>query len=140
MQIVPLKQEHLDKVRMQGGQEYASQLLTPEAKAALEGGMSFSVIDGDEVLGCGGVVEYWDGRAAVWALLSGNCGRRFTAIHRAVATFFDLKRYRRLEATTATEFEAGHRWLKMLGFKMETERMRGYLPNGADASMYVRGI
>lgn len=139
MQIVPLKKEHLDRIKVQGAQEYVSDWITPSVKADLENGMSFAAIDGDEVLGCAGVMEYWEGRAVAWAILSGNCGHRFAAIHRAVSTFLKLKDYRRLEATADCGFGPGHRWLKMLGFQLETAVMRGYLPTGGDASMYVRG-
>lgn len=140
MRIVPLKQEHLERIDAQGAQEYVSSWITPEIKAELAGSMSFAAVDGDEVLGVGGVLEYWDGRAAAWAILSGNCGRQFVKIHRAVLAFLTLKKYRRLEATADVGFGPGHRWLEMLGFTLETPRMRGYMPNGADAAMYVRGI
>ena len=140
MQIVPLKKEHLDKINAQGAQDYVSTWITSDMKKELAAGNSFSVIDGGEVLGCGGIVEFWKERACVWAILSGNCGSRFVVIHRAVAGFLSLQDYRRLEATADVNFGAGQRWLEMLGFRLETPVMKHYLPNGADAAMYVRGV
>lgn len=138
MNIVPLKAEHLERIQAQGAQEYVSSWITPQIKAELAGSNSFAAVDGDEVLGCAGVIEYWPGRAAAWAILSGNCGRNFVRIHRAVLAFFQLQTFRRLEATADVGFGPGHRWLEMLGFKLETDRMAGYMPDGSDAAMYVR--
>lgn len=140
MHIVPLKEEHITQIEMQNGQHYISAFISPEMRAQLQAGMSFTALDGDTILGCAGVIEMWEGRAQAWAILSGKCGRNFVGIHRAVASFLSLKQYRRLEATADINFEPGHKWLKMLGFAAETERMKFYLPNGADATMYVRGI
>lgn len=136
--IVPMKKFHLDRLHAQGAQEYVSAWITDDVKRELEHGMSFAAVDGDRVLGCAGVVEYWNGRAAAWAILGSNLGRQFVAVHRAVKTFLDLSDYKRLEATTDIGFCNGHRWLEMLGFAQETERMPAYLPNGGDAAMYVR--
>jgi hypothetical protein len=124
---------------LQGAQDYVSSWVTPAIKAELAQGMSFSAIDGDEVLACAGVLEFWPGRATAWAILSGRCGSRFRPIHRAVSRFLDLQSGR-IEATADIGFGPGHRWLQMLGFKVETECMKAYMPNGADAAMYVRGV
>lgn len=141
MKIVPLKQEHLDRIEIQGAHAYVSGWLTEAIKKEMEKGMSFAAIDGDNVLGCAGIIDYWPGRSAAWAILSGTCGRNFVAIHRAVQSFLSLKTYGRLEATADVDFGAAHRWLEMLGFKLETEKMPGYLPNGGGAAaMYVMGV
>lgn len=138
MQIVPLTRAHLDQIEAQGNQEYVSSWMTPAIKEQLEQSLAFAAVEGDQVLGCGGMVEYWEGRAAAWAILSGKCGKQFMAIHRAVKKFFELHQPNRLEAVTDATFGPGHRWLQMLGFTLETEQMPGYLPNGNAAAMYVR--
>lgn len=140
IRIVPFKREHLEKIKAAGTADFISSWINPGVVGELERNMSLTAIDGDEVLCVAGVVEYWEGRAAAWAMLADNIGRRFIPVHRAVNNFLDMCDYKRLEATTAVGFCNGHRWLEMLGFKLETERMAAYLPNGDDAAMYVRGI
>jgi hypothetical protein len=44
----------------------------------------------------------------------------------------------RLELTVRFDFDEGHRWAKMLGFKVETPVMPFYGPEGEPHSMYVR--
>lgn len=140
MRIVPLKKWHLDNLDMQESQLYIAKWLTPEMKACLENSLSFAGMDGERVLGCAGIIEMWEGRGAVWSMLSGSIGRQFVAVHRAVSGFLDASHYRRLEATVDVGFEEGVRWIEMLGFRLETPCMKGYLPNGGDAAMYVRGV
>lgn len=140
MRIIPLTKEHLDRIQAQDAQEYVSAWITDQIKAELTQGMSFAAVEGDEVLCCAGILEYWEGRAAAWAVIAGNLGRRFIPIHRAAESFLKDSSYRRLEATADIGFCNGHRWLEMLGFKLETPVMKNYLPTGGDAAMYVRGI
>lgn len=139
MQIVPLNKGHLDSIRIQDRHVYISGWMDDATKSELVRGSSFAAIDGEKVLGCAGVLEYWEGRAAAWAFLSGDCGRHFVGIHRAVLSFLDLNKYRRLEATADVGFNAANKWLQMLGFTLETPEMKNYMPNGAAAAMYVRG-
>ena len=140
MNIVPLTKEHLDKINAQGAQDYVSSWITTEMKEELARSNAFAAVENGEVLGCGGVIEFWKDRASVWAILSGNCGPHFVKMHRAVSKFLTLADYRRLEATADVNFGPGQRWLEMLGFRLETPVMKHYLPNGADAAMYVRGV
>lgn len=141
IRILPLQKAHLDHVRADFMAGFSATYLTEAIKDQLEQSMSFAAIDGEEVICCAGVVEYWPGRAAAWAMISDKIHpRRFLTVHRAIKQFLDESGYGRIEAATALEFCNGHKWLEMLGFKKETEVMKGYLPDGRDASMYVRGI
>lgn len=140
MRIVPLEQWHLEKIDAQQEHKYVQAWITPAVKEELAAGMSFAAVDGDKIFGCAGVLEYWPGRMGAWAYLSGDCGRHFVRIHRAVQSFLEMSDYARIEAAAAIGFGPGHRWLELLGFTVETPVMRGYLPNGADATMYVRGV
>ena len=141
MIIVPYMAEHLHALRLQSAQQPCISWMAEghaELLERLENVTAFSGLDGEEVLGCAGVLKLWEGRYAAWAFLSGNCGRRFVAIHRAVKTFFAMNDFRRVEAEVATDFTEGHRWIRMLGFELENPRMRKYFPDGSDASLYVR--
>lgn len=47
--------------------------------------------------------------------------------------------FRRIEMYVESEFAAGHRFARLLGFECETPQgMRGYMPNGDKAHQYAR--
>lgn len=56
-------------------------------------------------------MEY-EGRTFVWAVLSDVGPHRFIRIHRAAQA-----RLRAAEAFVACDFEAGIRWMRLLGFE-----------------------
>lgn len=141
MKIVPFCAEHLRKLQVQDAQlRSVSWMPADQAETIqnLPAVKAFTALDGEEVLACAGVLELWEGRATAWAFLSKNVGRRFATIHRAVKRYLDMTDYRRIEAEVEFEFKEGHRWMALLGFKRETERMVAYFPDGSDASMYVK--
>lgn len=141
MKIVPFRAEHLRQLQVQDAQLRsiswmpADQAETIQNLPAIQ---AFTAIDGDEVLACAGVLELWAGRATAWAFLSKNIGHRFSSVHRAVKRYLDVADYRRIEAEVEHGFEEGHRWMALLGFKVETARMVSYFPDGSDAAMYVK--
>ena len=94
-------------------------------------------LDG-KILGIVGAMKLWEDRAEVFALLDQNCRDKFIVIHRVVKRLLDLSPFKRLEAAVDVHFEEGHRWIEMLGFKLESEKMHAYFPNGKDASLYAR--
>lgn len=87
---------------------------------------------------CGGAVELWAGRFVVWAYVSIDAGAYFLGVHRAVKEFLDALPARRMETAVACDFPQGHRWVRMLGFRMEAERMEAYSPSGEDHALYAR--
>jgi RimJ/RimL family protein N-acetyltransferase len=139
MNIVPYKAEHLLAIKPQKGQEnFFSSMITEEYARALEAQYAFTaLVDGEPVF-VGGLYEMWENRALVWSFISRDAGKHFTAIHRAVKNFLDMQPYRRLEAECDCGFEPGHRWLRMLGFKCEAERMKKFRVDGGDSALYAR--
>lgn len=110
----------------------------PEA-LAMPYGLSWTALDGDEPICCAGVVEVWEGRAYAWALLSEYAGPHLLTLTRVIRSRLASLRYRRVEMAVDAGFDAGCRWAKMLGFRLETPApMRGYLPNGRSAWLYAR--
>lgn len=138
MKVVPYKAEHMKALRLQQAQLCNLNWMPVDQAVQLERVVAFTALDGDEVLACAGVLELWEGRGAVWAFLSENIGHRMVAVHRAVRRYFDVLDFRRLEAEVAIDFEQGHRWMRLLGFELESPRMRSYFPDGSDAALYVR--
>ena len=138
MIIVPFKPEHLEFLILQPSQVHFSTLFDSEYGPALaEAGPCFTAIDNDEVIACSGVVKQWDNRATAWALISANAGKNFVRIHKAVKRFLETTDFKRVEAYVDANFEAGHRWITMLGFEREGY-MRAFSPLGDDAVLYAR--
>lgn len=134
MSVAPFRAEHLV------GWEPA-RFVTPDDAARMAAvRYGVTVKDGDKILMCAGAYEAWAGRFMMWSILDYEAAKgHWLAIHKAA---HDLVRQvcevaRRLEANVACDHEAGHRWVRHLGFKLECERMAKFMPNGGDAALYV---
>ena len=138
-ETIPFKVEHLDSIEEQDAEMMFGKSIPRDSAVLLEDMLSRTItIDGKPVL-CGGVIEYWPGRGEIWALIDKNTKKDFVAIHRATMAFLDECPHNRLEAVVVADFDAGKRWIGMLGFRLETpEPMKAYCPNGADAYLYAR--
>ena len=138
-ETIPFRAEHLDLINEQDAEIMFGEFATQGRAEALERiGSRTIMVHGRPVL-CGGIVEYWNGRCEIWAVLDRDCRKEFVAIHRATKEFLDTCTHRRIEAVVIADFAEGRRWVEMLGFKLETPAaMRGYCPNGADAYLYAR--
>jgi hypothetical protein len=137
MKIEIFLKEHIEKMAIQERQKGLEYLETDEHFKWLEGNHSYSVIDGEEVLLCAGVVEMSEGRGVAWAYLSSDIGTRMTYVTRAVKRFLKLSPLRRIEMHVDCGFDAAHRWARMLGFEMECERMRSFTPDNRDCALYA---
>lgn len=139
MKIEPFKPEHLLAMSLLDSQPFIKAGLSdPSYATALAEHGAYTAVEGERVLGCGGLVQVWPGRFQAWAVLDKNIGpHQMTKIHRAVSRFLALQTGR-VEAVVATGFAPGHRWVRLLGFTRETEVMRGWLPGGGDAIQYAR--
>ena len=138
MIVVPFKAEHLLALQIQDGQAHDSVFITPGYAKQLEGQYAFTALIEDQPICVAGVAPLWENRALAWSFIDHRAGPHFIEVHRAVKKILDALPYRRIEADAACEFPAAHRWLKMLGFKLEAERMRAYRPDGGDSSLYAR--
>lgn len=139
IQVVRFKAEHLSQLMEQEATQYLRAYLTPAHIAALEQSPhSMTGLADGRVVICGGVVEYWPNRGEAWAIIDQNCKEHFTAIHNAVKRFFEVCPLRRIEAAVDIGFEAGHRWMRLLGFELEAPVLRAYRPEGGDCSLYAR--
>lgn len=128
--------EHLNALVLQPAQAAWRDDLTAEQLRSLVAGGGWAALDGEKVLGCGGLVELAPGRAEAWALLAEDSGRALKAITQATRRFLEAAPYRRIEAVTACEFPPGRRWATMLGFRFEGVA-EAYLDDGSDAERWV---
>lgn len=139
MHAIPFDPTHLRGLTLQSSQSsIAGQLVDPAYGEFLRtGGDAISVVDEHETLLCGGVIEMWDGRSIVWALISAHVtARRFLGLFRVMRDFLASQTVERLEACVDTDFEQGHRMMRMLGFTREGT-MRAY-QDGRDCDLYAR--
>lgn len=141
MNIVAFRADHLKQLQLQDAQQYFNaEFGNPDYGMQLQASRyAFTGMAGDQVIGCAGVHELWTGRAVAWALLSKDAGPHFAAIHKAASGFFKGCPFRRVEAMVEDGFDAGHRWVRLLGFKNETpDGMPGYSPTGTKFYLYSR--
>ena len=141
MIVTAFRPEHVRTLELQQAQRYFAGTLSGEdyGRMLASAGQSFTALDGDRVIACSGCMEIWDNRAMAWALVSKDAGRHMLGVHKAVAGFLAGAKWRRIEASVDVGFEAGMRWMTMLGFKQETpEPMRAYRPDGGDSYLFAR--
>lgn len=137
---MPFELAHLDNIKLQPHQRDALTRLDDAGRAYLAvADQAFTMLDGDEVIGCAGIAEMWQGRAHAWALLSDNIGHRFVRAHRAVIRFLRVSGYRRIEMVVDSDHPAALRWAEMLGFRCETpDGMPGYYTDGRLYKLFAR--
>lgn len=95
------------------------------------------LIDNKPVL-TGGLIIHNKNRGEAWAFIDQNSRKYFISIHNIVRKFLGGTRLRRIEAVVHHNYLPGHRWVKSLGFTLEAERMREYMFDGGDASLYAK--
>lgn len=133
--VVPYDAEHLFKIDVQEAQrEQVIGYMTPETAALLEG---YSMMDGDDCLGCAGIVDAGHGRGIAWMILGKHSGPHFIPIVRAIERMLDVSGYRRIEMACAVNFPESHRLALLLGF-MPEGRMAQYFSQSRDAILYAR--
>ena len=138
MIVVPFHHDHLKTLNLQIAQREALSILSDAIIGDLERGQSFTALVEDIPMICCGVYSDGMGRGVLWALVSQDIGRHLVKVTKLCSQFFDNSGYRRLETMVDCNFKAGHRWVRLLGFEMEAERMRSYYPNGKDCSLYAK--
>ena len=102
-------------------------------------GESFSIVDGDCVLGCLGTTDFWPGRKYIWAFLSGDIGPHMLQVTRAIRKWIQKDDTVRLETAVQCDFPQAIRWAEMIGFKREGI-MRKYLPAPESTDCYLYSI
>ena len=140
MIVVPFEVEHVRRIDLQPAQEGVQALMDPAAWKEAERleRLSYTILDGERVMLCGGAAPIWKGRLSVWALLSKDwTPATFRFAHGVTKRFISLLEFNRLEAHIRTDFENGHRWARALGMRLEYSPMLRFFPDGSSAAMYV---
>ena len=136
MTIIPFVPDHLRRLQLQPSQAWCAPMLDAEMIAQHAELPAWTMLDGDEPVAVAGTIEIWPERAIVWAYLSSHAGRHMVALTRAAQRYLAVAPQRRVEAYVETGFEAGHRWIQVLGFEREGVLRAFY--QGRDMTLYSR--
>lgn len=139
MDIDLFKASHAHALNLQPAQAAERQFFTAAHLAKLERLHSFTAsVEGKPVM-CFGWLELFPHRAVIWALLDKDAGAHMTALTRIGKRLVKTLPHRRIEAEVAAEFDAGRRWMDLIGLTCETpEPLRGYNAHGSDAYIYSK--
>lgn len=137
MIVIPFKKEHLKTINVQDAQKGLEHIEDDAALTAVEREFSFTVIDGDKVVACGGVACVARGRGVAWSYLSNNLKKEMVFITRTVKEYMRRVPFHRIEAHVDCNYEQAHRWARLLGFKLECERMEAFTPDKRDCALYA---
>lgn len=138
MIVVPYVADHLWELDQLEGGAFIGKCVTPADAKALEGPHAFTGLHDGKVIAVAGLADVWPGRALLWSYMGGHAGPHMVAIHKVALRMIAAYEGARIEADVDVDFKPGHRWIKMLGFELETARMRKYRPDGGDMAKYVR--
>jgi hypothetical protein len=136
-QIVPFRAWHSTWLEERGESQGGHIKLARATREALEKCNSWTAFVDDEVVACGGTVEMWPGRHTAWMQLNKTSAPYMLFITKAAMAALQ-KVEGRIEMSVQSDFDAGHRWARMLGFGIETMYMLRYGPNGEMHTGYTR--
>lgn len=136
--LIPFKKEHILPLSTEKINSYLPEWYTSGQAELMEEAYSFTAIDGDEVMICGGINQLWNNRGHLWCIFSEKSKKNFVSAFRTIEKFLDEQPFQRVEMSVPYGFSQGHRRAIMLGFEVECERARKYLPNGEDCTLYAK--
>lgn len=136
--LVPFKKEHLEPLAKQSINSYLPEWVRDGHADKVEKTLAFTGFVNGEVMVCGGIAHLWAGRGELWSIFSETSKINFLPTFRGIQKFLDNVPYARIETAIPCDFAIGHRRARLLGFELECERARHYLPNGNDCSLYAR--
>lgn len=134
--IIPFEPEHLATMIGHHAVESDKKALEAlgQAHVYLQLGPCYSIIVGDEIIWCGGLVVLWPGVAEAWAVPSWAVADYPLTVHRAVkqtlARLIQTLNLRRIQCSVVREYLQSRNWVKRLGFCFEG-KMKNYGPDGA---------
>lgn len=99
--------------------------------------LSFSAWLDARCVAVGGVFTQWGRHGCAWMMASTAIGPHMLQLTRFGRELYRFSPYQRISVTVDCDFSNGHRWAKLLGFVLESERMVAYSPTGRDAALYA---
>lgn len=97
---------------------------------------SVSIFYKDVLMLCGGVTAIWYNRALIWTVFSESSKKNFLPVFRGIKAFLQYQPFKRVELSVPCDHHVGNRRARALGFTLECDRARNFLPDGKDATLY----
>lgn len=139
MIVVPFIPAHLKGLIVHDWMGHMNGILTEEYGEMLSQYPSYSAIVNGDVVAIFGVYPVSDVRYCSWGLVSEKSAKHMVSITREVNKFLELFKAIRVEAHVRADFEKGNRWMKLLGFNLETPSpMKKWGDDGFDYYQYAR--
>lgn len=139
LRIEKLKAEHIAELfKEEAAKKFAAHITPWHAKGLEESNLCYTAFMDDKIVACGGAVEYWKNRGEAWIIFGKTFTGNFILLQRAAREFIHRCPLKRLEASVVLGFDKGHRWIKSLGFKLETPLAKSYTQDGEDCALYSR--
>lgn len=137
MNVRPFKWWDLDRFIWQPVQEEHRDLVTVDYARGLEDiGPAYTFEHDSRIVACAGFVPHGSA-AQLWAFLSPTCP--MVTMTRAAERSFHAHEFRDLWALCDWEFEAGRRWLRLLGFRLQ-KRLDEFYPARCPQALYTRDL
>lgn len=135
--IIPYKHEHIvplmdQKINAQEREFFLNGLGRDFEKR----GTCFTGVINGKIAICGAIEEIWQNRGVVWCVFNEEFKGNFVPVFRLIQKFLQSSNFRRIEVCVPFGFNIGRRRARMLGFQLEIECARKYLPNGEDCAVY----
>lgn len=137
--VVPFKSEHLQELLKEDAVAYLRPFFSEDTTKDMERSIHINSIEmNGKIVFSGGVSVYWEGRGEAWAFFDSTCRRNFVPVFRTVKAWIDSCPIKRIEAAVDVSDLTAHRWVQLLGFKMEAPFMKSFRPDGGDCSLYSK--
>ncbi len=112
-------------------------LIKPEYQDMLNEGIGVSGWVGNRCIGGAGILHVHGDRWVAWAMMCHDIGRYKIGVVRRVHRFLKERPEKRIEMSVVADFEAGHRFARAIGMRLETpEPLKYYGANGEDEMLY----
>lgn len=103
-------------------------------------GNAFTLYQGNEIVGCGGIMKIWDGFGEAWTLFTRLLFQNPKTVHKTVkyimGELIKEEGFKRVQAVVDASNERAVRWIERLGFEREG-LMRKYIGD-KDFYLYAR--
>lgn len=121
MHVVPFKPEHMDKLTPILG---ISSLSPASIEVLSKAGHAFTALNGEDVLGCAGVMEIWPGMGEAVAFFTPAFRKDFRfsffrSVRRGLLEIQKNYNYHRIQLQVQFGFQEGYDFAMRLGFKWE---------------------
>jgi hypothetical protein len=136
--IIPFKKEHIIPLLDQPINLHVKDLFLGGLAEKMEADGASTGFYNDEVMVCGGVSIIWPGRGILWTVFNEKSKQCFVPVLWGIRKWVDEYPLRRIEMSVPTGNENARRRALLLGFELEAEFMRSFLPNGGDCSLFSK--